>query len=258
MRFKLSVIAVVLGSWLTASLLAAQLPTNVLNSAADLAGKTLVTAEGARTISGVWTFTVPIKAVAGNATAPGLASAADATTGWALSPATITGSIGGAGSQFALNGSGLFIYGTNIVNTNGKIPALSTLYFETLTGSQLTSPILITPNIGVASATRVLVGTSAAVSMDGDLGVSRNAAATQGAIYFGSTSAVFLYYDATLFNFSHAIKIPGGATLISTSTALTNNAAAQTATMTNAPTAGNPTKWVAVNDNGTTRYMPLW
>lgn len=39
---------------------------------------------------------------------------------------------------------------------------------------------------------------------------------------------------------------------------LTNNAAAQTATLTNAPVAGNPTKWVAYDDNGTTRYIPMW
>lgn len=36
------------------------------------------------------------------------------------------------------------------------------------------------------------------------------------------------------------------------------NNAASTATMTNAPVAGNPTKWVAVDDNGTRRYIPMW
>lgn len=48
------------------------------------------------------------------------------------------------------------------------------------------------------------------------------------------------------------------ATLISTSTSFTNGAAAQVGTLTNAPTAGNPTKWVPINDNGTTRYIPCW
>lgn len=50
----------------------------------------------------------------------------------------------------------------------------------------------------------------------------------------------------------------GSATLLTTSTALTNGAAAQTGTLTNGPTAGNPTKWIPVNDNGTTRYIPAW
>jgi hypothetical protein len=33
---------------------------------------------------------------------------------------------------------------------------------------------------------------------------------------------------------------------------------AQTGTLTNAPFAGNPTKWVQINDNGTTRSIPSW
>lgn len=46
--------------------------------------------------------------------------------------------------------------------------------------------------------------------------------------------------------------------LIHTATALNNGAAAQVATMTNGPAAGNPTKWVPIDDNGTTRYIPAW
>lgn len=46
--------------------------------------------------------------------------------------------------------------------------------------------------------------------------------------------------------------------LIASSVALTNGAAAQAGTLLNAPTAGNPTKWVPINDNGTTRYIPAW
>lgn len=43
-----------------------------------------------------------------------------------------------------------------------------------------------------------------------------------------------------------------------TSAALTDGAGANTATLANAPSAGNPTKWIAINDNGTTRYIPTW
>lgn len=38
----------------------------------------------------------------------------------------------------------------------------------------------------------------------------------------------------------------------------TNHAAAAAGTLGNAPVAGNPTKWIAINDNGTTRYIPAW
>lgn len=47
-------------------------------------------------------------------------------------------------------------------------------------------------------------------------------------------------------------------TLIKTNTSLTNGAAAATGTLANAPIAGNPTKWIPINDNGTTRYIPAW
>lgn len=48
------------------------------------------------------------------------------------------------------------------------------------------------------------------------------------------------------------------AVMFTSSIALTNGAGAQLATLTNGPTAGNPTKWVPINDNGTTRYIPAW
>jgi len=47
-------------------------------------------------------------------------------------------------------------------------------------------------------------------------------------------------------------------TMIASNQAFTNGAAAQLGTLTNAPTAGNPTKWIPINDNGTTRYIPAW
>ena len=58
-----------------------------------------------------------------------------------------------------------------------------------------------------------------------------------------------------------AIAVPlilSQTTLCQTSVALTNGAAAALGTLTNAPAAGNPTKWIPINDNGTTRYFPAW
>ena len=48
------------------------------------------------------------------------------------------------------------------------------------------------------------------------------------------------------------------ATLVETSIALTDGAAAASGTLLNAPIAGNPTKWFPINDNGTVRYVPSW
>lgn len=46
--------------------------------------------------------------------------------------------------------------------------------------------------------------------------------------------------------------------LLTSKTTLTDFAAAAAGTLTNAPTAGNPTKWVSINDNGTVRKIPTW
>ncbi len=54
------------------------------------------------------------------------------------------------------------------------------------------------------------------------------------------------------------IEVAGNAILLKTTNALANGANASTATMTNAPSAGNPTKWVPFNDAGTIRYFPSW
>jgi hypothetical protein len=55
-----------------------------------------------------------------------------------------------------------------------------------------------------------------------------------------------------------SVTVPGGAQFITTNTALNNGAGASAGTITNAPSAGNPTKWVGINDNGTIRYIPAW
>lgn len=55
-----------------------------------------------------------------------------------------------------------------------------------------------------------------------------------------------------------ALTVSSGTFLIASSAAFADGAAAATGTLTNAPAAGNPTKWIAINDNGTTRYIPAW
>lgn len=46
--------------------------------------------------------------------------------------------------------------------------------------------------------------------------------------------------------------------LIASSVTLVDGSGANTATLTNSPASGDPTKWVAFDDNGTTRYIPAW
>lgn len=46
--------------------------------------------------------------------------------------------------------------------------------------------------------------------------------------------------------------------MIGSRTSYNNGAGAGAGTLTNAPAAGDPTKWIPIDDNGTTRYIPAW
>jgi len=46
--------------------------------------------------------------------------------------------------------------------------------------------------------------------------------------------------------------------LLEATSTLSDGSALEAGTLLNAPAAGNPTKWVAIDDNGTTRYIPTW
>ncbi len=61
----------------------------------------------------------------------------------------------------------------------------------------------------------------------------------------------------TTVSFAGAIEV-NSAVMLKSNTALTNGAGASLGTLTNAPAAGNPTKWISINDNGTVRQIPCW
>lgn len=54
------------------------------------------------------------------------------------------------------------------------------------------------------------------------------------------------------------LTVNRAATFLSTSLALTDGAGAQVGTLTSSPVSGNPSKWIGIDDNGTTRYIPAW
>ena len=74
----------------------------------------------------------------------------------------------------------------------------------------------------------------------------------------GSNSVDLTVGASNLLTLNGGLKTTGATFALQTATTLTDNAAAQVATMTNGPAAGNPTKWIAINDNGVTRYIPAW
>jgi hypothetical protein len=107
--------------------------TNVLNSAADLSGKTLVTAEGNRIITGTFTYSVPARFSTGTAGNPGIVASTDTTTGEAIGVGTIGWSLAGT-QRMLLNSSGLTIYGVNVIDNTGAVagavPSGAIFYFN--------------------------------------------------------------------------------------------------------------------------------
>lgn len=87
-------------------------------------------------------------------------------------------------------------------------------------------------------------------------------------VYFGTASALPLNFyvsnnlkvavNSTGINITGKITTSDTAFLHNTSAALANGAAAAVGTLNNAPAAGDPTKWIPINDNGTTRHVPAW
>lgn len=105
------------------------------------------------------------------------------------------------------------------------------------------------PNSGVN-------GGVGAVVQNGGVGII--GIGNKSAILGGAYDATPLVYSNAETEFTNSIRVPGGAYVIRTTTALTNGAGAGAGTITNAPAAGNPTKWIGINDNGTIRYIPAW
>jgi hypothetical protein len=64
--------------------------------------------------------------------------------------------------------------------------------------------------------------------------------------------------DTFLYRSGASLVRLDSAQMIGSGVGFTNGAGSGAGTLTNAPVAGNPTKWVPINDNGTTRYIPAW
>ena len=171
-------------------------------------------------------------------------------------------SIGHQGNQ------GLFNEGQIIIGTN---------YGQNVTPQDLTGMIFI----GYESATPIsaafvwgdmvngnfVLGASAAAQRDfTSAGAARNClklinGVTAGALVNG---AHFYVVGGVM----HAVSSAGVDTQLTVTVAgqlaanaiaaYSNNAGAQAATITNGPLAGNPTKWIPINDNGTIRNIPAW
>jgi len=74
------------------------------------------------------------------------------------------------------------------------------------------------------------------------------------AVAIESTTVV----NGLLNTFDFIVRNPATLLSITGSGGWTNYAAAGSGTLTNAPVAGNPTKWIRIMDDGVARYIPAW
>jgi hypothetical protein len=122
---------------------------------------------------------------------------------------------------------------------------------------------------GALSSTGQITSSRARSDTLGDVGFAFGAVSQWGWRDDTSNRANLDYYNGA--TWSNMLQVTGGTglavtgtlttsstTLHTSSVSLTNGAAAALGTLTNAPTAGNPTKWIPIVDNGTTRYIPCW
>jgi len=219
------------------------------------------------------TFFIYTPGVAGAnfVTMPAMLDATNSTTagfvvsgGLAVAKATNIGTTLTVGGTTALNGTVNITAGTEQLTLTATAGNFARMLFNAATGQQCGI------DFDIASTAILSIYGSASVPFYFQDRANSNWTPMQynagaigaGNIAFNGTLAATSSTAASV-KFAGGVGINGAlwvssATLIATSTALTNNAAAQIATLTNGPTAGNPTKWIPINDNGTIRNIPCW
>ncbi len=106
----------------------------------------------------------------------------------------------------------------------------------------------------ITTANQMRLGTCMGTST----GTARVLSIDYGGLEASPTAAITVPITSGAIVFGGGITLPGGATFLTTNTALTDGAGVGLGTLGTAPAAGNPTKWIGINDNGTTRYIPAW
>lgn len=149
------------------------------------------------------------------------------------------------GSQFTIGGT----YGVVFGNVGGQQAFFGVTGASAYFGSVSNDPVIFRVNntqyIWITTDGRMLFhGTTS-----GEPALKRNGAVLEVKLADNSDFAELK---------GKKITISDGTQMMTSSAAMSNGAAGSTGTLTNAPAAGDPTKWIPFNDNGTTRYIPAW
>jgi hypothetical protein len=175
---------------------------------------------------------------------------------------TITGTLGGITTLTA----------TNLVGTLSTAAQPNITSVGTLAGCSVSQQLSVA---GAANGAALAISSAAAHTLNSGFAINiaqtwNGAAQTFRMIYGALTDtasaadSAFLCFDVGVQTRVFAVRKNGlietgqGTLIRNNSAGFTNGAAAASGTLTNAPAAGNPTKWIPIDDNGTTRYIPAW
>jgi len=152
----------------------------------------------------------------------------------------------GTGGVFAATGA----------STSAKYVSLSNTSGEAIFGTEGSAATLVTGSTAYDAVVRGQSGIAFSAN-DGSNMHARMASTgimTLNAQLVVSTGGIAITGNST---FSGNVT-NGDAFLGRTTVNFTNSAGGFTGTLTNSPVNGNPSKWIPVDDNGTTRFLPAW
>jgi len=185
---------------------------------------------------------------------------------------------GGTTTEFEAASGNANIYTNAVlrgtVNNTGAWTLSSATVGNTFTVSNLSGVYAVGATAGAAVAANLGIAGNGTTLGTGDLLIQHSATSaaqilnrsnaslsigTNGNLYFvmAATGAVSISVPTAGDTLTVAPSVGTGA-LMATSSALTSGAGAGAGTITNAPSAGNPTKWIKINDNGVIRAIPAW
>lgn len=157
--------------------------------------------------------------------------------------------------------SGMLIIGEAAsVNNFMEIGGTSNQTIKVASNGLGTHYLLVGDSTGAGGATQFQLGAQGALMFNSANGLQSGAIDTS----FSRTAAGQLAVGTgATGSFAGGLKLTNltinrAATFLTTSLALTDGAGAQVGTLTSSPAAGNPSKWIGIDDNGTTRYIPAW
>lgn len=145
--------------------------------------------------------------------------------------------------------NGIQVYGGSSISDGqigifARVTASSALTITSADGAfwELTTPTFLNINVaGTASIANITFGTA---------GLTLSTLAVSGGITCASLDCTGTITAAAL--------VSGSDLLMTTSAELTFGGGAQTGTLNTAPTSGDPSKWIGINDNGQMRWIPSW